>query len=196
MHHKHPHKKYMQTAQMASEDDLLTGAPKEESQEQPSEAKDISEQCREQICPTCPEKAQVDEERLRALAEMENFKKRLAREHEEQLRYAAEKVLADLLPTLDNLDLALRYGSQHEACKDMLMGVEMTRKLLLDAVQKHGLEPVGAVGEVFTPELHEALSFDMRDDMDAGLVSGVFQRGYKLKDRLLRPAKVTISKRS
>ena len=196
MHHKHPHKKYMQTAQMASEDDLLTGAPKEESQEQPSEAKDISEQCREQICPTCPEKAQVDEERLRALAEMENFKKRLAREHEEQLRYAAEKVLADLLPTLDNLDLALQYGSQHEACKDMLMGVEMTRKLLLDAVQKHGLEPVGAVGEVFTPELHEALSFDMRDDMDAGLVSGVFQRGYKLKDRLLRPAKVTISTRS
>lgn len=196
MHHKHPHEKYMQTAQMASEDDLPTGAPKEESQEQSGEVKDIGEQCREQICPTCPEKAQVDEERLRALAEMENFKKRLTREHEEQLRYAAEKVLADLLPTLDNLDLALQYGSQHEACKDMLMGVEMTRKLLLDAVQKHGLEPVGAVGEIFTPELHEALSFDMRDDMDEGLVSGVFQRGYKLKDRLLRPAKVTISKRS
>ncbi len=196
MHHKHPHEKYMQTAQMASEDALPPGAPKDEPREQPGEVKDIGEQCREHICPTCPEKALVDEERLRALAEMENFKKRLAREHEEQLRYAAENVLADLLPTLDNLDLALQYGSRHDACKDMLTGVQMTRKLLLDAVRKHGLEPVGTVGEVFTPELHEALSFDMRDDMDEGLVSDVFQRGYKLKDRLLRPAKVTISKRS
>lgn len=198
MHHKHPHEKYMHTAQMASEDELNTEAPLGDPQERPGEAdmKDLGEQCREHICPACPEKSRGDEERLRALAEMENFKKRLTREHEEQLRYAAENVLADLLPTLDNLDLALQYGSRHEACKDMITGVEMTRKLLLDAVRKHGLEPVGTVGEAFTPELHEALSFDLRDDMDEGLVSGVMQRGYKLKDRLLRSAKVTISKHS
>lgn len=198
-HHKHPHEKYMQTAQMATEDEWNMDAPQSgegDPGEHSPEGSDIGEQCREHICPTCPEKSQLDEERLRALAEMENFKKRLAREHEDQLRYAAESVLADLLPTLDNLDLALQYGSRHEACKDMLTGVEMTRKLLLDAVHKHGLEPVGTVGDAFTPELHEALSFDMRDDMDEGLVSSVFQRGYKLKDRLLRPAKVTISKHS
>ena len=75
-------------------------------------------------------KAEVEELRLRAAAEMENFKKRLTREHQEQMRYAAENVLSDLLPTLDNLDLALQYGSKHEACKDMLQGVAMTRKLL------------------------------------------------------------------
>lgn len=74
------------------------------------------------------------------------------------------------------------------------MGVEMTRKLLLDAVRQHGLEPVGEVGEVFSPEVHEGISFDMRNDMDEGLVSTVMQRGYKLKERLLRPAKVSISK--
>lgn len=74
------------------------------------------------------------------------------------------------------------------------MGVEMTRKLLLDAVRQHGLEPVGQEGEEFDPALHEGLSFDQRDDMQDGHVSKVLQRGYKLKDRLLRPAKVSISK--
>lgn len=78
---------------------------------------------------------------------MENFKKRLTREHQEQMRYAAENVLSDLLPTLDNLDLALQYGSKHEACKDMLQGVAMTRKLLREAVTKHGLTPLGEEGE-------------------------------------------------
>ena len=74
--------------------------------------------------------------------------------HEEQMRYAAEKVLGDLLPTLDNLDLALRYGSKSEACKDMLQGVAMTHKLLLDAVEKHGLKPLGEEGEEFDPNVH------------------------------------------
>ena len=88
-------------------------------------------------------KAELNDLRLRNAAEMDNFKKRLAREHEEQMRYAAEKVLGDLLPTLDNLDLALRYGSKSEACKDMLQGVAMTHKLLLEAVENHGLKPMG-----------------------------------------------------
>lgn len=152
------------------------------------------EYCRERICPSCTIKKDADEARLRALAEMENFKKRLKREHEEQLVYAAENVLADLLPTLDNLDLALQYGSQNDVCRDMLIGVEMTRKLLLEAVQKHGLEPVGVAGEEFSPERHEAISFDTREDMEPGLVSSVMQRGYRLRERLLRPAKVMVSK--
>ncbi len=135
------------------------------------------------------------EAHLRALADMENYKKRLAREHDEQMAYAAEKVLASLLPSLDNLDLALQYGSNNEACKDLIMGIEMTRKLLLDAVKSHGLEPVGEVGEAFTPELHEALTFEQRSDMEENHVSTVMQKGYKLKNRLLRPAKVCISKK-
>lgn len=193
--HKDPHTKYKQAAQMDTEglQDLLPEPPIEEDLVVPD---NLDALVKEHICPSCPEKAEVDNERLRALAEMENFKKRLTREHEEQSRYASEKVLADLLPTLDNLDLALQYGSQHEACKDMLMGVEMTRKLLLDAVRQHGLEPVGQEGEEFSPALHEGLSFEIRDDMDDNCVSSVLQRGYKLKERLLRPAKVSISKKA
>jgi len=148
----------------------------------------------EQACEICPIKIKVVEDKLRIMAEMENYKKRLSREHNEQLKYATESVLADLLPTLDNLDLALQYGSQSEAGKDILLGVEMTRKLLLDAVKNHGLEPIGEIGEDYTPERHEALNFEVRDDMEDGKVSNVLQRGYKLKDRIIRPAKICISK--
>ena len=137
-------------------------------------------------------KAEIAEMRLRAAAEMDNFKKRLTREHEDQMRYAAEKVLGDLLPTLDNLDLALRYGSKSEACKDMLQGVAMTHKLLLDAVVKHGLKPLGEEGEEFNPNMHEAVGFEDRPEFAPNSVARVLQRGYKLGDRLLRPAKVMV----
>ena len=137
-------------------------------------------------------KAEIVEMRLRTAAEMENFKKRLTREHEEQMRYASEKVLGDLLPTLDNLDLALRYGSKHEACKDMLQGVAMTHKLLLDAVEKHGLKPLGEEGEEFDPNVHEAVGFEDRSDFAPNSVARVLQRGFKLGDRLIRPAKVMV----
>jgi len=138
-------------------------------------------------------KAAVEEVRMRSAAEMENFKKRLKREHDEQMRYASERVLGDLLPTLDNLDLALRYGSKNEACGDMLHGVDMTRKLLLEAVAGHGLLPFGKEGEPFTPELFEAVGVEKRENLPDGAVSRVLQAGYKLGDRLLRPAKVMIN---
>ena len=151
--------------------------------------------CREHVCPNCTEKRDAEDARLRAAAEMDNFKKRLKREHEEQIRYAAEKVMSDLLPTLDNLDLALQYGSKDEACRDMLQGVAMTRKLLLEAVARHGLTAVGTAGEAFTPDpktKEYGALFDAEADVEAGAVARVLQSGYKLGERLLRPAKVTI----
>jgi molecular chaperone GrpE len=154
---------------------------------------ELLERCRERLCPTCNVTAEAEEIRLRALAEMENFKKRLQREKEEQVRYATENVLADLLPTLDNFDLALQYGSQVEACKDFVTGVEMTRKLLLDAVKNYGLEQIGLCGEEFDPEKHEAMGQEASSEFPAGHVIQVMNKGYKLKERLLRPAKVIIS---
>lgn len=152
------------------------------------------EDCKALICPVCTVQKEADDTRIRALAEMENFKKRLQKEKDEQMTYVAESVLSDLLPTLDNLDLALQYGSKNEACKDMLMGVEMTKKLLLDAVKKHGLEPVGAVGEAFNPEFHEAIAQAEDPEIPAGHIISVMQKGYVLKGRLLRSAKVSVCK--
>ncbi len=162
-------------------------------QEEPH--KTLEEQCKESICPSCTIKAEADDVRLRALAEMENFKKRLQRDHDEQMRYAAESVLSDLLPALDSLDLAIQYGSREAACKDLLMGVTMTRKLLLDSLKSHGFVPAGEVGEPFNPDLHEAVSYEERDDMEPGMVSTLHQKGYRLKERLLRPAKVSVSRK-
>ncbi len=150
--------------------------------------------CRERVCAVCTEKEQADEDRLRALAEMDNFKKRLAREQEEFRKYAAERVLADLLPVLDNLDLALEHGGKVEACKGVLQGVEMTRKIFLDTLRTHGLVSVGQVGEPFDPQRHEALAEEPRADMAPGTVCGLMLRGYQLGERLLRPAKVMVSK--
>ena len=158
------------------------------------DGEELERLCREQICPTCDTGREAEETRLRALAEMDNFKKRLQRERDEQVRYAAENVLADLLPTLDNLDLALQYGSRVEACKDMLTGVEMTRKLLLDALKNHGLEVVCREGDPFNPEHHEAMGQEESAEMDNGHILRVMQKGYKLRERLLRPAKVIVSK--
>ncbi len=149
--------------------------------------------CREHICPTCPIKAEADDTRLRSLAEMDNFKRRMQRDLEEQSKYAAEGVLADLLPGLDSLDLAIRYADK-EKDAGLLQGVIMTRKLLLESLKKHGLEPVGEEAEAFNHELHEAVGEEAREDMPEMHVSSLLQRGYKLKDRLLRPAKVMVSR--
>ncbi|MCL2124296.1 MAG: nucleotide exchange factor GrpE, partial [Desulfovibrionaceae bacterium] len=140
--------------------------------------------------------AEAEDVRLRAIAEVENVKKRLKREQEESVRFAAEGVLGDLLPSLDSLDRAVEYGSQHEVCKEVIQGVEMTRKLLLDAVKTYGLASCGERGEAFNPEFHEAVGFNRSDDLDEGVVGVVVQQGYLLKDRLLRPAKVLINKKA
>lgn len=164
-----------------------------ESAEEPQ--KTLIEQCQESVCPACAVKAEADDTRLRALAEMENFKKRLQRDHDEQMRYANEKVLGDLLPALDSLDLAIQYGGDDPASRNLLTGVSMTRKLLLDSLKPHGFVQIGEQGQPFDPDLHEAIAHEDRDDMEPGLISTVHQKGYKLKDRLLRPAKVAVSRK-
>lgn len=180
-------------------------APGDDLADQADAVRDVAEPAAEKESAPAPEaapaddeavarcKAEMEELRLRTAAEMENFKKRLTREHQEQMRFAAERVLGDLLPSLDNLDLALQYGSQHEACKDMLQGVSMTRKLLLDALEKNGLKALGEVGDEFNPEVHEAVGFEPNQELAPGSVTRVMQRGYKLNDRLLRAAKVMIN---
>jgi len=193
MVHK-PHDKYKLAAELG---DLLPepqASPPEEEHAPVPENLDML--CRMHICPSCAVHAEAEDVRLRAVAEVENVKKRLKREQEENVRFAAEGVLGDLLPGLDSLDRAIEYGSENEACKEVIQGIEMTRKLLLDAVKAHGLASCGERGEAFNPEFHEAVGFDKSDELDEGVVCVVVQQGYLLKDRLLRPAKVLINKKA
>lgn len=164
-----------------------------DAQKAPGEAAPLTPE--EEIARLREEVASAEDRRLRALAEADNLKKRLIREKEEFVKFAAEGVLADLLPVLDNLDLALAHGRTVAACKDVVMGVDMTRKVFLDILSRHGLEPCGAAGEEFNPEFHEAVGAQPGGpDCQApdGCVLQVMQAGYRLRGRLLRPAKVLV----
>ncbi|MDR3176188.1 MAG: nucleotide exchange factor GrpE [Desulfovibrio sp.] len=156
----------------------------------------LAEQCRMRICPSCPEKKEAEEIRLRALAELDNTRKRLQRERDEQVRYAAETVLNAIVPSLDNLDLALQHAADSPACRDFVQGVRMTRKLMRDALSAQGLEEVGQVGEEFNPALHEAVGTACVPDIPEGHVCILLTAGYKLHDRLLRPARVMVCKKT
>jgi len=154
--------------------------------------------------PTLEEKyaqalAEIEElkkENLRVLADGENFKKRLTREKEEYFRFATSAILEEIIPVMDNLDLALAHGRQAEACKDLVTGVEMTMNIFLDTMKRHGLVQIAAVDVPFDPSRHEALGQMERDDVDENTVCQMLQKGYMLKDRLLRPAKVMVSRKA
>lgn len=156
---------------------------------------ELARQARERICPECPSGKEADETRLRALAEVDNIRKRMLKEKEESIRFAASNVLADILPALDNLDLALEHAKGQVACKDFFIGVDMTRKLMLDALKRHGLDPVGSIGEVFDPAVHEAVGMNADPDVDNGAICTILNKGYKLHERLLRPARVVVCKK-
>lgn len=164
-----------------------TNAPTaEETPPQPMSMEEELQKCRDDLA------AETDK-RLRVLAETENLKKRLIKEKEEFVRFAAEGVLSDMVPVLDNLDLALQHGRSVAACKDFVMGVEMTRKVFLDILARHGLEAFGAPGEAFNPELHEAMGAQPAKDVPEGHIISVMLKGYSLRGRLLRPSKVMVS---
>lgn len=153
----------------------------------------LAQRCRESICPQCPELARERDEKLRTLADMENVKKRLQREKEDYCRFATQSVLGDLLPVLDTLDLALEHGQKVEGCGELTHGVEMTRKIFLDILGRHDMEPLGKPGEHFDPAWHEALGQQPHPDIEPGRICQLVQKGYRLKGRLLRPAKVLVS---
>jgi molecular chaperone GrpE len=151
---------------------------------------------REQVCPECPEKKEMQQEVARVKADADNYRKRMAKEKEEHSKYATETLLKDLLPALDNLELALQHGRKVEdACSDMVQGVDMTNKVLLDTLKKHGLHRIEIEqGQEFDPKWHEAMYEEEREDMERGRICQVIQTGYILHERLLRPAKVIVSK--
>jgi len=134
------------------------------------------------------------EQTLRALADLDNARKRAQREREEVVRYGLERSLKDLLPVVDNLDRALDLGSRTGNWEGLEEGVRMTRKLLEDTLARQGLKPFSALGQPFDPHLHEAMGHEDRSDLTPGTVSSEVLRGFKLHDRLVRPALVMVAR--
>jgi molecular chaperone GrpE len=136
--------------------------------------------------------AEMRETVLRERAELDNQRKRLQRDLEQARRFANEKLLADLLPVLDNLERGLTIeGTDYEGLRG---GVELTRRELLRVAEANGLKAIGVTGEAFDPERHEAMMMVENTGQPAGHIVTVMQKGYVLNERLLRPALVSVSK--
>jgi len=133
------------------------------------------------------------EKMLRAVADLENFKKRARKEAEETQKFGNEKLLKDFLPVIDNIDRALDPTNSADL-ESLRKGVEMIRKLLEDTLAKHGVKPFSSKGKAFDPNFHEAMSQAETDQMPANHVHSEILRGFTLNDRLVRPALVIVSK--
>ena len=134
------------------------------------------------------------EKMLRAVADLENYRKRAAKEKEEVQRFGAERLLKDLLPVADNLDRALEHAKAAADAEAFKQGVGMTRKLFEDALGRHGVKAFTAVGKPFDPRLHEAMQQVESAELPPNQVVTEILRGYTLNDRLVRPALVMVSK--
>jgi len=171
-------------------------APKDEENREPAEVQQETiplETIQEQLLTKTREASENFDKWLRLRAEFDNFKKRMQKEKAELLKFGNESLLKSLLPILDNLELAIDHGKDRKDSASLMEGVELILKQFLNTMEKFGVKPISVQGEVFDPEKHEAVS-QAESDLGPNRVISEIQRGYFFHDRLLRPAKVVVSK--
>ena len=130
---------------------------------------------------------------LRTQADFENYKKRGAREKDEAIKFANRTLLERLVPIVDNFELGLSVARDQSEHSPIYSGMSMILKHLTDFLTENGLEPIDAMGKQFDPNLHEAIGHEPSNKVPEGHVIRQTRRGYRLKDRLLRPATVVVS---
>lgn len=140
------------------------------------------------------EKNDLQDKLLRLAADFENYKKRMIRDREISFKYAEEALLKELLPSIDNLERALAHQNTGEETNALREGIDLTLKALLAATAKFGLTAIESIGQPFDPNLHEALAMEASADHPPQTVLREFEKGYYYKDRLLRAAKVVVTK--
>ncbi|WP_432416367.1 nucleotide exchange factor GrpE [Legionella micdadei] len=133
------------------------------------------------------------EKAVRATAELENVRRRAERDVANAHRYGLEKLIHGFLPVVDSLEQALQLAEKH-ADESMREGLSLTLKLFMDALKKLDVEQIDPLGAVFNPQEHEAMSMQEVKDAEPNTVLTVFQKGYKLNDRVIRPARVIVAK--
>jgi len=146
--------------------------------------------------PTAGLQADLDRFRdlaLRSQADFDNFKKRAAREKEDAIKYANSSLLERLIAIVDNFELGLAAAKEEGQASPIYSGMSMVLKQLSDFLAENGLKPIDAEGQKFDPNLHEAIAHEPNDEVAEGVVVRQMRRGYRLKDRLLRPSSVVVS---
>jgi molecular chaperone GrpE len=143
---------------------------------------------------TVAQLAEMKDKFLRAQADWDNSRKRIMREKEDAIRYAAEGFLEKLLPVLDNFEMGMQAAKTATDAKAIAQGLEMVLAQFQQVLRDSGVETIDAVGQPFDPHRHEALGHTESDDHPEGQVLTQLRKGYKLKDRLLRAASVFVAK--
>ena len=164
------------------EAELLDEIEAEQEEQQP-----VSEQLLEQV-------AKANDQVLRVQAEMQNVRRRAERDVESAHKFALDKFAADLLPVVDNLERALAaIDAADEGQKSVAEGLELTLKSFVEVLARYKIEAIDPAGQPFDAELHQAVSMVPNPDLEANIVMDVFQKGYTLNGRLVRPAMVVVS---
>lgn len=136
----------------------------------------------------------LSEKYVRICAELDNFKKRTAKDRADQLRYANESLLKDLLPVLDNLERAIEHMKAAPDVAKWVEGVELTHRQSLDVMKRYGVVPIESLGEPFDPSVHQAVAFVDTNEHAENTVAEELQKGYRYHDRILRPAMVAVAR--
>lgn len=175
--------------------------PKEEANGEEAtpgpEAKDSEkgESLEEKLRQTEEKLKEAEDRCLRLQADFENSRKRMAREKADFLNYGYERILTPLLPLLDDLERSMEAAKTNSDLEGLVKGVELVTKEFMTTLEKMGVSRIATVGEKFDPNVHEAVGQEERDDQEPDTVVNEIQKGYKLKDRLLRAARVIVSKK-
>ncbi|MCD6319608.1 MAG: nucleotide exchange factor GrpE [Candidatus Desulfofervidaceae bacterium] len=166
---------------------------KEERQETVSNTENV-EELKSQLEAKSKEAHEYYENWLRAMAELDNLRKRTEKERSEYFKFANEQLIKELLPVIDNLERAVEHAQVSKDTKNLLEGINLTLKMLHSCLEKFGVKPVNAVGEKFNPHFHEAVQVEEKDEVTDEIVIKEYQKGYLLHERLLRPALVVVAK--
>lgn len=153
----------------------------------PTQDQDTDE---EEVAKLRREIADLRDRSMRTLADFDNYRKRSERERQESRKYALAEPMRDFLEIVDNLDLALAAAGSAD---DLKRGVQMIHRQMLDLLRRHGVKEIEALGQPFDPSLHEAVSREEDPTVKEPTVTGEMRRGYRIHDRLLRPAMVKVS---
>lgn len=168
--------------------------------EQVVEENVVEEATTEDVTPELSElellQAQVEEKEndyLRLRADFDNYRRRVQKDTEASAKYRSQSLVNELLPVLDNFERALEISATTEESKSLLKGVEMVFRMFKQALESEGVQEINPEGETFDPNFHQAVMQEASDSHESGTVIQTLQKGYQLKDRIIRPAMVKVS---
>ncbi|NVJ49832.1 MAG: nucleotide exchange factor GrpE [Gammaproteobacteria bacterium] len=148
----------------------------------------------EQVAALTAEVVELKERALRAQAEADNVRRRAERDVQSAHKFALEGFVEALLPIIDSLEQGLQQPAENDESKALKEGMDLTLKMFVDALAKKNVVQMDPQGEVFNPELHEAMSMQENSEFEPNTIIAVFQKGYSLNGRVVRPARVVVNK--